>query len=59
MKPIFDNRMIVGYAKTAAQASRIARQLHQTIPAGWKVTTRLRNTELIPLPEGWVYSIHP
>lgn len=59
MKPIFDNRMIVGYASTAKQAARVVRGLLQTIPHGWRVTARLRDTSIIDLPEGWVYSVHP
>ena len=57
--PIYDNRAIVGYASTAAQAARIARGLLQTIPAGWKVTARMRDTSIIDLPAGWIYSVHP
>jgi hypothetical protein len=59
MTPIFDHRRIIGYATTKTQAARTVRQLLQTIPPGWKVTVRQRNTDLIDLPAGWIYSIHP
>ena len=57
--PIYNHREIVGYATTAKQATRIVRGLLQTIPRGWRVTARLRDTELTGLPAGWIYSIHP
>jgi hypothetical protein len=58
-KPIYDNRTIVGYASTTKQAEKIIRGLLQNIPKGWKVTAKMRNTSIIDLPEGWVYSVHP
>jgi len=57
--PIWNHRELVGYASTAKQAARIVRDKLQTIPAGWRVTVRPRDIELIPLPAGWIYSIHP
>ena len=59
MLPIYDNRLIVGYAKTAKQAQKIVARLLQHTPRGWKVSVRLRNTSIVDLPEGWVYSVHP
>jgi hypothetical protein len=59
MKPIFDNRQIVGHAKTAAQAKRILANALQTIPKGWKISVRMRDTSIIDLPAGWIYSVHP
>ncbi len=59
MTPIFDNRQIVGHAKTAAQAARIVRSLLQHTPKGWKVSVRMRDTSIIDLPAGWVFSVHP
>lgn len=59
MMPIFNNRDVIGYAKTAAQAARIVRGLLQTIPAGWKISVRARDTSIVDLPAGWIYSVHP
>lgn len=59
MQPIYDHRQIIGYATTAKQAQKIVRNLLQTIPAGWKVTIKQRDTSIIELPAGWVYSVHP
>lgn len=57
--PIFDHRTIIGYASNAKQAHHIVRGMLQTIPAGWRITVRARNVDLIDLPAGWVYSVHP
>lgn len=57
--PIFDNRQIVGYASTAKQTEKIVRGLLQTIPIGWRVSVKMRDTAIIHLPAGWVYSVHP
>lgn len=59
MLPIYDNRFIVGHAKTAKQAQKIVSSLLQHIPKGWKVSVRLRDTSIVDLPVGWVYSVHP
>jgi hypothetical protein len=59
MKPIFDHRTIVGYAKSPKQAKKIIEGLLQTIPKGWKVTVMERNTSIVDLPASWVYSVHP
>lgn len=59
MLPIFNHRQIVGHAKTATQAKRIIADALQTIPKGWKITVRMRDTSIIKLPAGWVYSVHP
>ena len=57
--PIFDNRQIVGYASTEKQAEKIVKGLLQTIPKGWRVSVKMRDTAIINLPAGWVYSVHP
>jgi hypothetical protein len=59
MIPIFDHRNIVGHAKTKKQAERVLRDLLQHIPIGWRITVRERDTSIIHLPAGWVYSVHP
>ena len=56
--PIWNHRQLVGYANTAEQARRILARLIDT-PAGWKITVRQRDTDLINLPAGWIYSVHP
>jgi len=45
--------------KSLKQAEKIIKGLLQTIPKGWKVTVRERDTSIIDLPAGFVYSIHP
>lgn len=57
--PIFDHRQIVGYASTAKQAEKIVKGLLQTIPKGWRVSVKLRDTAIVNLPVGWIYSVHP
>lgn len=59
MMPIYDNRKIVGYARTAKQAQKIVASLLQHTPKGWRVSIRMRDTSIIDLPSGWVYSVHP
>lgn len=59
MTPIYDNRTIVGYAKTPKQAVRVLNKLLQTVPPKWKITVKERDTSIIDLPAGFVYSIHP
>ena len=59
MKPVYDNRMIIGYAKTQAQAKKLVLSKLQSIPKGWTVSVKPRNTDIIDLPSGWVYSVHP
>ena len=59
MKPIYDNRQIIGFAKTAKQAQKTVKACLQSIPKGWKVSIAERNTDIIDLPSGWVYSVHP
>jgi uncharacterized protein YbdZ (MbtH family) len=59
MYPIYDHRMIVGYASTAKQAQKAVSKLLQSIPKGWKISCRMRDTSIIDLPAGWVYSVHP
>lgn len=57
--PIYDHRVIVGYASSSKQAEKIVKGLLQTMPKGWRVSVKQRNTALIDLPAGWVYSVHP
>jgi len=57
--PIWDHRTAIGSAATAAQAARVVRSRLQTIPPGWAVSVRARDTAIIDLPAGWVYSVHP
>jgi hypothetical protein len=59
MQPIFDNRTIIGYAKTRASATRIVKSKLQNIPNGWIVDVQQRDTSIIELPAGWIYSVHP
>ena len=59
MQPIYDHRTVIGYAKTSTQAKKIIKSLLQTIPKGWAVTVKERNTDIVDLPSGWVYSVHP
>lgn len=57
--PIYDHRTIVGYALSIKQAEKTVRNLLQTIPKGWKVDVKVRDTSIVDLPAGFVYSIHP
>lgn len=57
--PIFDHRQIVGYASSAKQAEKYLRYILQHTVKGWKISVHMRNTDVIDLPAGWVYSIHP
>lgn len=59
MLPIYDHRTIIGHAKTQTQAKKLILSKLQTIPKGWKVSVKPRNTDIIDLPVGWVYSVHP
>lgn len=58
MQPIWNHRELIGYARTAAHAHKILRGILSVNP-GWKITVRCRDTELIELPAGFVYSVHP
>ena len=60
--PIFSgpyNREITGYATTAKQAQKILKGLLQTIPKGWTIDVKRRDTSIVDGPDGWVYSVHP
>ena len=57
--PIYDNRQIVGYASTPKAAEKLLRGTLQHIPKGWRITVRDRDTSIIALPPGFVYSVHP
>ncbi len=59
LQPIFDHRIIVGYAKTSQQAQKVLKGLLQNIPKGWVIDVRQRDISIIDLPAGFVYSIHP
>lgn len=59
MTPIYDNRTIVGYAETPKQAVRVLKRLLQTVPPNWKITVKERDTAIIDLPAGFIYSVHP
>jgi hypothetical protein len=59
VKPIYNNREIVGYAKNTTQAKNIIKKALQNIPKNWVISVRLRDTSLIDLPEGFIYSVHP
>lgn len=59
LTPIYDNRRIVGYAKTTKHAEKLLKDMIQHIPKGWRITVRERDTSIIDLPPGFVYSIHP
>ena len=59
MKPIFDHRSVVGYARNEKQAKKIIKDRLQSIPKGWKVSVRFRDCSIIDLPPGFVYSVHP
>lgn len=58
-QPIYDHRRIVGYATTPKQAERLLRGMLQHIPEGWRITVRERDTSIIDLPPGFIYSVHP
>lgn len=59
-KPIFNHRTIIGYATNAKQAKMLLnKMLKGSINTGWKITVRERDTSIIDLPAGFVYSIHP
>lgn len=55
-QPIFEHRQIIGYASTVKQAERVIRK---TLTIHPRATLRVfqRNTELIDLPAGFVFSI--
>lgn len=59
MKPIWNHRELIGHASTATGARRVIAGLLQTIPPGWKITVRERDTTVIDLPAGFVFSVHP
>lgn len=58
-QPIYDHRTVVGYAKTPKQAEKLLREMLQHTPKGWRVTVRERDTSIIDLPPGFIYSVHP
>ena len=58
-QPMWNHRELIGYARNEKQAERIIRSKMQNIIKGWKVAIRLRDTEIIDLPAGFVFSVHP
>jgi len=58
MTPIWNHRELVGHARNQAHAQKILRGILSINP-GWKITVRERDTDLIDLPAGFVYSVHP
>jgi hypothetical protein len=56
MKPIFDNRSIIGYASTITGAAKQIRKLID-IDKRAKLHVWIRDTSIIDLPPGFVYSI--
>ncbi len=59
MLPIYDNRSLVGYAKSEEQARKLLVKTLQNIPRGWKITVKQRDNTIIDLPPGFIYSVHP
>lgn len=59
MTPIYDHRTIVGYARNIKHAQKILESMIQNIPKGWIISVRERDTSIIDLPPGFVYSVHP
>jgi hypothetical protein len=57
--PIYDHRTIVGYATSPSNAKKQLKAMLQTIPNGWKLSVKERDTSIIDMPSGYVYSIHP
>jgi hypothetical protein len=57
--PVWDHRTLLGSARSAAQAERLVRSRLQSIPRGWVVSAWSRDTSIIDLPAGWVFSVHP
>lgn len=57
--PIYDNRLIVGYASSKLAAEKLLRQTLQHIPKGWKIVVQERDTSIIDLPAGFIYSVKP
>lgn len=57
--PIWDHRQKIGEAKNEEHAKRKIAGTFQNIPKGWKITVRERDTNLIDLPAGYIFSIHP
>ena len=57
--PIFDNRTIVGYARSKEHARRIVAKMLQHVPAGWRIVVKERDCGIVDLPFGFVYSVCP
>ncbi len=55
--PIFDHRRIIGFASSAKQAKSIVKSSLSSIPAGFEISVRLRDTSVVDLPEGFVYCV--
>lgn len=62
IQPVWNNRELVGYAKSEKSAEKLIRSKLQTVPKGWKITAKTRDSfmvEFCGLSAGFVYSIHP
>jgi hypothetical protein len=59
MMPIYNNREIIGYAKNTKHAKTVIRKQLSTITKGWTISVGVRDTTIINLPDGFIYSIHP
>lgn len=59
MMPIYNNREIIGYAKNPKHAKTVIRKQLSTITKGWTISVGIRDTTIINLPDGFIYSIHP
>lgn len=57
--PIYDHRTVVGHASSVKDAEKVLRGILQHIPKGWKITVKERDTSIIDLPPGFIYSVHP
>ena len=55
-KPIFDNRTLVGFARSKAHAEKVIRH---TVQVDRRARLHIwdRNTDLIDLPAGYVFAI--
>lgn len=54
--PIWDHRMIVGYARSKKQAEKILKKEMNIHPL-FNLKVFKRDTEVVDLPAGWVYTI--
>lgn len=57
--PVWEHRQKITEAKSEKQAKRKIASILQNTPKGWKITVSKRDTNLIDLPAGYVFSVHP